>query len=290
MLLEIRISNLALIERAEIQCGPGLNVLTGETGAGKSILIHALGLLVGERATSEQVGPQGASDGVAKARVEGAFDLSRAPRAAAWLSQADFPADENQLVITREITSDGRGRVRINGQMATASALRELGSLLVDLHGQHEHQLLLRADTHLNFLDEFGDAAHHALRDATRQAFGEWRTAQRRLDELTADEQKRAQRLDMLQFQAQEIDAVAPEPDEDTQLTDERARLMNAEKLRAAAALCRDALLGSDEPGASTLLGQALKAAREIEAVDGSVAPWVEELQSAIYEIDDAAA
>lgn len=292
MLLDLRISNLALIERAEIQCGPGLNILTGETGAGKSILIHALGLLVGERATADQVGPrvEGEGSGVARARVEGAFDLSDAPRARAFLQSGEFPLeDDAQLLIAREVSADGRGRVRINGQMATASTLRELGSLLVDLHGQHEHQLLLRAETHLSFLDEFGDRAHAQLRENTREAFAHYQTARRRLNELTANEQQRAQRLDMLGFQAQEIDAAAPEAGEDVLLADERARLMNAEKLRSAAALCRDALLGGDEPGAATLLAQALRSAREIEAVDGSVAPWVAELQSAIHEIDDAA-
>ena len=290
MLLDLRISNLALIERAEIQCGAGLNILTGETGAGKSILIHALGLLVGERATADQVGPRTEGEGVARARVEGAFDLKDAPRARAFLQQGEFPLeDDAQLLIAREVMADGRGRIRINGQMATASTLRELGSLLVDLHGQHEHQLLLKAETHLSFLDEFGDRAHAGLRLNVRQAFVHYQAARRRLNELTANEQQRAQRLDMLGFQAQEIDTAAPEPGEDVILADERARLMNAEKLREAASLCRGALLGGEEPGASTLLAQALRAAREIETVDGSVAPWVAELQSAIHEIDDAA-
>jgi DNA repair protein RecN (Recombination protein N) len=291
MLLELRISNLALIERAEIHCGPGLNVLTGETGAGKSILIHALGLLVGERSTAEQVGKAGEDNGgIRRARIEGSFDLSAAPRALAYLQEHDIPIDEHQLIVTREVSSDGRSRVRINGQLATAATLRELGDTLVDLHGQHEHQLLLRPETHGGFLDAYGDEAHGALRAATRDAWQEWQSAQRRLRDLTANEQQRAQRLDMLRFQADEIDAAAPEAGEDTQLFEERARLLNAEKLRDAAALCRDALLGGEDPGASTLLTQALRAAREIEAVDGSVAEWAQQLQSALYEIEDAAA
>jgi DNA repair protein RecN (Recombination protein N) len=301
MLLELRISNLALIERAEIHCGPGLNVLTGETGAGKSILIHALGLLVGERATAEQVGktvegkagdgkPGEDNSGIRRARIEGSFDLSAAPCALAYLQEHDIPFDDHQLIVTREVSSDGRSRVRINGQLATATTLRELGDTLVDLHGQHEHQLLLRPETHGGFLDASGDEAHGALRAATRNAWQEWQSAQRRLRDLTANEQQRAQRLDMLRFQADEIDAAAPEAGEDTQLVDERARLLNAEKLRDAAALCRDALLGGEEPGASSLLTQALRAAREIEAVDGSVAEWAQQLQSALYEIEDAAA
>ncbi|MBV9470056.1 MAG: AAA family ATPase, partial [Abitibacteriaceae bacterium] len=312
MLIDLRISNLAIIEHSEIQCGPGLNVLTGETGAGKSILINALGLLIGERAASDRVGgsnaaakgdtpngtgANGTSNGntpaakatPARALVEGEFDLTYAPAAEAYLSEQEFTVDDHQLVIAREISADGRNRVRLNGRLATASTLRELGSLLIDIHGQHEHQMLLNADTHLGFLDAFGDTAHTTLRTTTREKYLKWREAQRRLDELSGNEQQRAQRLDMLQFQADEIDAAAPQPDEDTQLVDERLRLMNAEKLRAAASLCRDALLGQDEPGALTLLQQALKAAKEIHAFDGSVAEWAEELQSAIYQIEDAA-
>lgn len=289
MLLELRIQNLALIERAEVQFGPGLNVLTGETGAGKSILIHALGLLIGERATADQVG-KSESGAQQRARVEGAFDLSRAPLAHQFLLDNDFPQDDNELVIAREVSSDGRSRIRINGQLASAGTLRELGGLLVDLHGQHDSQLLLKPETHLVFLDQFGDATHASLRENTRIEYSNWRAAQRRLNELSSNEQNRAQRLDMLSFQAQEIDGIAPQEGEDEELQDERARLMNSEKLRAAASLCRDALSGGDEPGAMTLLTQALKAAREIENIDGSVAEWANELQSAIYELEDAAA
>ncbi len=288
MLLELRIQNLALIERAEVQFGAGLNVLTGETGAGKSVLIHALGLLVGERSTSDQVGKH-EENGVRRARVEGAFDLSHAPHAHQFLRDNDFPAEENELVIAREVSSDGRSRIRINGQLANATTLRDLGNLLVDLHGQHDHQLLLKPETHLTFLDQFGDRAHQALREKVRLEYSKWKLAQKRLQELSSNEQNRAQRLDMLGFQAQEIDGLAPQAGEDEQLQEERSRLMNSEKLREAAARCRDALLGDEEAGATTLLNFALKAAREIENIDSSVSEWTTALQSAIYEIEDAA-
>ena len=284
MLHEIRISNLALIDRADITFGPGLNVLTGETGAGKSVLIHALGLLVGERATSEQVGKA-----EPKARVEGLFDIAQSPRAKAFLDAQEISYEDDQLIVQREVSADGRSRVRCNGQLITAALLRELGANLVDLHGQHEHQLLLRAESHLGFLDEFGDAAHQTLRLATSAAWDHAQLARKQLDELSASEQQRAQRLDMLQFQAQEIDSAKLQPDEDTALTDERARLMNAEKLRDAASLCRDALSGGDDAGAVQLLAGALRAAREIETVDASVGEWTDAIQSALYEIEEAA-
>ncbi len=303
MLVELRISNLALIQEAELQSGPGFNVLTGETGAGKSILISALGLLVGERAAAEQVGQGSApgdsakDGGASRAVVEGAFDLADAPPATAYLREQGFPVEDEQLLIVREISAgDGssRSRVRINGRLATTAALRELGALLVDLHGQHEHQLLLRPDSHLGFLDAYGDAVHQALRGEVAQTFEAWHGTRRRLDELTHSEQQRAQRLDMLQFQADEIDGAAPQPGEDEQLADERIRLMNAEKLRDAAALCRDALSGalggaSDAPGALEMARQALKAARELESYDKSVSAWAGEIESAIYELEDAA-
>jgi DNA repair protein RecN (Recombination protein N) len=283
MLHELRIANLAVIERAEIAFGPGLNVLTGETGAGKSILISALGLLVGERAATEQVAG-------GKAFVEGAFDLSRSEGARAVLEEQGIELEDGStLIVAREISAEGRNRVRLNGRLATAATLREMGQMLVDLHGQHEHQRLLKSESHLEFLDNFGDARHMAFREEVRAAWEEFRAAQKRLDAVTQNEQQRAQRLDMLQFQASEIDALAPEIGEDEKLGDERARLLNAEKLRDAAALCRDALQGDEEIGALNLARQALQAAREIAATDASISHWLEELQSAIYQLEDAA-
>ncbi len=283
MLHELRINNLAVIERAEIAFGPGLNVLTGETGAGKSILISALGLLVGERAATEQVGG-------GKAFVEGSFDLSRSEGARAVLEEQGIELEDGStLIVAREISAEGRNRVRLNGRLATAAVLRDMGQMLVDLHGQHEHQRLLKSESHLEFLDNFGDAKHAALRENVRVAWDAFRAAQKKLDAVTQNEQQRAQRLDMLEFQASEIDALAPKIGEDDKLGDERARLMNAEKLRDAAASCRDALQGDEEPGALTLARQALQAAREIVATDASISHWLEELQSAIYQLEDAA-
>ena len=284
VLLELRISNFALIERAEIAPGAGFNTLTGETGAGKSILIQALGLLLGERAAADQVGVS-----TGKALVEGAFDLAKTPRARAWLEENGFPLDDDALIIAREVESSGRSRVRLNGRLATATALRELGRFLVDLHGQHENQLLLQPDAHLQFLDEFGSPSHGELKGEIAESHKIWRTAARKLAELSRNEQTRVQRLDTLQFQAEEIDKAKLEADEDEALAEERARLMNAEGLRMSAAGCVGGLWGDEEPGALGLARQALKAAREIEATDAGVKEWVEALQSAILDLEDAA-
>lgn len=284
MLHELCIANLAVIEKAEISFGPGLNVLTGETGAGKSILISALGLLVGERAGKT-------SESGRKAFVEGVFDLSKSPGARLFLEESGIELeDESTLIVSREISPEKRNRIRLNGRLVTASTLRELGVMLLDLHGQHDHQLLLKTESHLEFLDQFGPARHAALLQSVREHWKEFRAAKRRLEQLTTNEQQHAQRLDMLQFQAEEIDSIAPEPEEETKLSEERSRLLNAEKLRAATTLCHEALQGGDEgPGALTLLRQALQAAREIEATDPSVSSWAGELEGAVYQLEDAA-
>ncbi len=284
MLLELRISNFALIERAEIAPGAGFNTLTGETGAGKSILIQALGLLLGERAAAEQVGNvQG------KAIVEGAFDLNGTPRARDWLEENGFALDDDALIVAREVEASGRSRVRLNGRLATATGLRELGSFLVDLHGQHENQQLLSPDAHLLFLDQFGDKSHAELKAQVGAAHKRWRGAARAVAELSRNEQARVQRLDTLQDQATEIDKAKLKADEDDAIAEERARLMNAEGLRQNAALCVGSLWGDEELGALGLARQALKAARELEATDGSIAEWVNAMQSAILDLEDTA-
>ncbi len=284
MLQELRICNFALVERAEIVPGEGFNVLTGETGAGKSILIAAFGLLLGNRATGDSVGV-----GSTKALVEGAFDLTDSPRVRRFLEEQDIESEDNSLIITREVEKSGRSKVRLNGRMVTAQTLSQLGELLVDFHGQHANQHLLKPEAHLGFLDAFGDAKHAQSRAKVREAFKAWREVLRRLTEMSQNEQARAQRLDMLGFQAGEIDKAKLQPGEDDGLDEERQKLSHSEKLRSASALCRDLLLGDDEPGALSLGQRALKSAREIVVVDASVQPWLDQLQSALLEIEDAA-
>ncbi len=310
MLLELRIHNFALIEAAQIAPGGGFNVLTGETGAGKSILIQALGLLIGERAASEQVGRGGT-----KAIIEGAFDLADNARARAFLEEnglgndsektsnekssneknssekaAKTDSSDETLIIAREVEGNGRSRVRLNGRLSTAAMLRDLGELLVDFHGQHENQKLLHSEAHLGFLDAFGDKKHGVLRAQTSEKYAAWRQAARSLAELSKNEQERAQRLDMLQFQLTEIENAKLENEEDEALLDERSRLMNAEKLRESAAMCLGMLFGDEEAGlgAISMARQSLKSARAIQNTDESVATWVEQLQSAILELEDA--
>jgi DNA repair protein RecN (Recombination protein N) len=284
MLIDLKISNFALIERAEIGAGTGFNVLTGETGAGKSILIKAMGLLIGERATGDQVGTKSP-----KAVVEAAFDITQTARAKAFLEDKGIETDDDCLIISREVEKNGRSKVRLNGRIANNSTLRELGELLVDFHGQHENQKLLHSEAHLGFLDAFGDKKHAQSREKVRELYKAWREVERKINELSRNEQERAQRLDMLQFQATEIDKAKLESGEDETLAEDRTRLMNAESLRSSADECAAYLYGDEEPGALSLARQALKAAKSLQQTDEKISEWVEQMQSAILELEDAA-
>jgi DNA repair protein RecN (Recombination protein N) len=286
MLLELRVSNLALIDQVELTFQSGLNVLTGETGAGKSILIHAIGLLLGERGAAEEVGL-----GKSAATVEGLFDISGNPLSQDALRELGIPVEDDGMVVLsrREITADGRSRCRINGRVATVTMLRDIGRNLVDLHGQHEHQSLLRVETHLDFLDVFAGDACLNLREQYRAVYHELKDVEERLRALLFDEKQRAQRVDMLQFQMQEIDAAKLEADEDTRLMEERLRLANAEKLREAAQACLSLLSGDEDAGAMDVVGRAVVFLRDMQSAESAATTWTDNLQTALYQLQDVA-
>jgi DNA repair protein RecN (Recombination protein N) len=286
MLLELRVANLALIDQVELTFQPGLNVLTGETGAGKSILIHAIGLLLGERGAAEEVGL-----GKRAATVEGLFDVSGNPLSQDALRALGIPVEEDGMVVLsrREITADGRSRCRINGRVATVTMLRDIGRSLVDLHGQHEHQSLLRVETHLDFLDAFAGDACQNLREQYRKVYHDLKDVEERLRALLFDEKQRAQRVDMLQFQRLEIDAAKLEVGEDTRLTEERSRLANAEKLREAAQACLSLLSGDEGTGAVDAVGRAVVFLRDMQPAESAAAAWKDNLQTALYQLQDVA-
>ncbi len=215
MIRFLHISNLAIVDEIELEFEPGFNVLTGETGAGKSIIVGALGLLVGDRASASLV-----RAGQDKAIVQATVDI---------------PGD-GETVIRREISARGRGRTFVNDTLAAAATLKELGGRLIDLHGQHAHQSLLDAATHAEVVDAYGGALPLAAR--VRDRFNQWRVATRRLTRSQLGEQERAARGELARFQLSEIDRIAPEPDEDERLVSERSRLANAERLQS---LCREA-------------------------------------------------
>lgn len=239
MLTELRIRNFALIDTLSVHLGPGLNVLTGETGAGKSIIVGALSLLLGERASSEVV-----RSGEERASIEGVFEVDGRDDLARLLDERGIDAEDGVLVLKREVAAEGRSRAWVNGSPATASLLGEIGRMLVDLHGQHEHQTLLRREEQRAILDEYagnGDlvarvrAAHAAVADLRRE-----------VADLERRRREALQRADFLRFQADEIEAAALQPGEEDALEDEARRLSHSEELTSLSSQLYDAVAGSD--------------------------------------------
>ena len=259
MLHELRVENLLLIERAELRLGPGLNVLTGETGAGKTMLAHALDLLLGGKARSGIVRP-----GAAEAYVEGIFALDERMRA---LLGERLPEDAEELVLARRVWADGRTRAYLGGRAATVADLREVGGELLAFYGQHEHRRLMLASAQLEVLDGFCGSDQATRRAEAAAAHAEVRACIRRAEELGALDGARERELDLLQFELREIEEIAPSEVEQAELTAARERLRHQEALRGAAAAGAEALAPeSGEGGASALIAGA---ARQLDALDG---------------------
>ena len=264
MLRYLNIRNLAVIESLEVSFQPGLNVITGETGAGKSIVVGAVGLLLGDRASSDIV-----RTGEETAVVQAVFDV-----------------DGTEVIVRREVTSQGRSRSFVDGQLVTAGSLKELGVRLVDLHGQHEHQALLNADVHLDLLDQF--AGLSAERQAVAQAYAEWADLRQALADARGRERDRDARAEFLRFQQGEIDRVGPRTAEDEDLAAERVLLANAEKLRR---LCDEAYarLYDDDASAMSALAAVWKRVSELRELDPRFGPYVESREAVEAQLGDLA-
>ena len=254
MLRLLRIRNLALIRELEIEFGRGLNILTGETGSGKSIVVDALGLVLGARASQELIRADCDS-----AVVEGLFEIGGCRPAAALLTDAGFDAEDGALLVRREIAASGRGRIFVNNNLSTQSFLKSLGEKLADIHGQQDQQGLLDLQTHLRWLDEFG--GNGELCAETRERFRALRETARLLEEIETGEQERLRRIDMLRFQIDEIEKVKPLPGEKENLEKERDVLVNRERIVGLTAEAYALLYESEAPvlGNLTHLGKICK-------------------------------
>jgi DNA repair protein RecN (Recombination protein N) len=278
MLTCLRVRNFAIIDELEVEIGQGLNVVTGETGAGKSIVVDALELVLGGRGRPEVV-----RTGAEQAEVEALFDLDDSVRAR--LTEAGLEVEE-ELVVRRVLGSNGRSRAYVNGRMVTAAQLRDLTQGLADISSQHEHHSLVDARQHLEYLDAFGNLIE--LRARIEGAHDTLRDADQRLLEAKEKANHRSEREDFLRFQISEIDAVSPVLGEDSELKEERARLRHAEKLVRAAGDSEESLYAGDEAISGHLdriIGEVSAAA----AIDASLKPYAEQLERARAEIDDAA-
>lgn len=266
MLTSLQIENIAVIEKAEISFNKGLNVLTGETGAGKSIIIDSINAVLGERTTRELV-----RAGASSAKVSALFfDLSQA--AGLVLESLGLePEEDGSLLIQRSISADGRSVCRINGKTATVSMLRQLGGELINIHGQHDSQSLLSPDRHIGFIDAL--AQDGKLLEEYHSLFASYVKVRRALNELQMDEDEKLRKTDLLRFQIDELEAANLQIGERESLTQERTRCLNAEKILQSLRRAYDAVNGTEESlGASQLLTDAAaslqEAARYYDAVD----------------------
>lgn len=287
MLLEVSIRDIALIDRVNASFEPGLNVLTGETGAGKSIVVGALDFVLGGRADRDRV-----AFGAERGRVEAIFDVTNLPRVREAMEAMGLEAEGGLLPISRELTAAGRSVSRAAGEIVSASQLRSLTSLLVDLHGQHGHQSLLGEDNHLRFLDAMGKASHRALLEETREAFRRFREAAHALSSAREDARERARREDMLRFQLEELDGANLVEDEEIELERLRDLHRNAERIRAAleAAYALAAFREDEAPSALDALRAAADSLRGVRALDARYEAVEGSLLEASYRLEEVCA
>lgn len=260
MLTHIAIRDFAIIDALELNLTTGMSVLTGETGAGKSILVDALGLVLGDRADAEVI-----RHGAERAEITAEFDVQALSDTNAWLQHNDLIAD-GECILRRVIGRDGRSRGLINGRSVPLQMLRELGEQLVDIHGQHEHQSLLRPAAQLALLDAFGK--HAALVDEVARLYAAWKAVNERLAALRVAAHDRDQRLELLRHQVSELDALALQPDELRSLDEEHRRLANSSKLMEGAQTALDGLYENEESSAYRSLHQALNTLTPLGELD----------------------
>ncbi len=291
MLLELHVRNFALIDKLDLHFGAGLNILSGETGAGKSIIIDALGLTLGERAGGDLV-----RTGTDRATVEAVFDLSRAPaEVRARLAETGLePGEEDGdlLLISREIgaKSGSKSQCRVNGRLLPVSSLRELAQGLVDVHGQHEHQSLLAWERHIDLLDAWCGKETLALRAQVAEQVSLLNSLKREREQLRTDARERARTLDLFLFQRDEIAEASLKPGEEDELAQEGARLANAEKLADAATDAYARLAGGERGlGAADALNAALAQIEHALSMDSALEPVAASLREAASYAEDAA-
>ena len=279
MLHELRVENLLLMERAELRMAPGLNVVTGETGAGKTLLAHALDLLLGGKARHGIV-----REGAAEAYVEGVFSMPAAlePELAERL-----PEGTEEIVLARRVWPDGRTRAYVCGRSATLADLRELGGRLLAFYGQHEHRKLMLGAAQLDILDTHCGPAQLALRAQTAEAYEAARRIEERVRELRGVAGARDRELDLVVFELEEIEAVAPSEEEEQELMLERERLRHLETLRQAAAAGAEAIAPEAGTGVAELVAGAAQQLEHAADVDPALAPLAERMQALRFEAED---
>jgi DNA repair protein RecN (Recombination protein N) len=281
MLRLLNIVNFAVIDRLQVEFKQGLNVLSGETGSGKSILLDALGLLLGDRSSVDLI-----RTGENRAFVEGIFDIEGNTPLEELLTEAGVDVSEGEALIRRELVVNGRGRIFINNQVANVGLLKSIQPHLVDIHGQGEQQSLLSPEAHLNLFDAFAGASKNRARAS--QAYDNLQRLARQLEQIRQSESERLQTLDMINFQISELEQARLTPNEDVELEAERNLLVNAERL---ADLSGDAYrrIYDDENSILSSLAAAQKRINDLAAVDNRFAPYIDQLSTVKHVLNDVA-
>ncbi len=281
MLVELAVENYAVIEKARVRFHPGLNLLTGETGSGKSIVVDALGLLLGGRASPEMV-----RTGAARARVSGIFEVAESPALAQLLEDAGIEMEDRELLVEREIQAGGKSRAFVGNHPATASLLKDLAVHLADIHGQHDQQQLFSAAVQCDMLDAFAGAG--ALASQVSEAFQAWKRAAAELEDLDRSSQEKLRLADLWAFQRKEIEAVAPQPGEDAELENERRVLRNVVRLQELAGGAYAALY-EDPESASAQVATIIKRLEELGRIDESAQEMLAQIQPASIALAETA-
>jgi len=287
LLVELSIRNLAIIDAVSIGFAPGFNVLTGETGAGKSIVVDAVNLALGERADRDMI-----QAGADKAHVEALFDVTGHVAVLKALEELGLEAEDGFLPLAREISVAGRTLCRVGGSVVPLATLRQVAEALLDMHGQHEHQSLLDVRRHLAYLDAYGDANHAALVAGVREAFSSWREAAKELSKLRERMQERDARLDLLRYQISELDGARLRAGEEEELERQRVFFRNAEKITEGVERAFEAIYEGEGEQTSALesLRAGADALAPLSKLDASYQQLYERLEELYYQLEDASA
>lgn len=280
MLLSLHIQNIALMEEMQVEFHAGLHVLTGETGAGKSIIIDSISLLLGGRAQKELI-----RTGCQKARVEGVFSLSDCPGAHAFLQEQELE-ESDELVLAREITSAGRSTCRVNGTLLNLSTYQKLTGQLMDIHGQHEHQYLMDEKRHLSFLDAYGGEENARLLCDVQAKFAVWQDCRKAYEQFKKQSTEADERMELLRIRQKELKKAHLTPGEEEELTRERDRFRHAEKISDGLETAFSLVYDGSSPAADNLR-RAAAALTPIESLDESFAALLERLNNLYYEAED---
>lgn len=279
MLLQLSVRDFAIAEQIDLQFEPGMTVISGETGAGKSILLDALGLALGDRATSDSV-----RHGADKADICAVFDISKIPEAQAWLQEYDLLQDQ-ECILRRVISVDGKSRGYINGHPSPLQMLREIGEMLMDIHSQHEHQSLLKKETHRKLVDHFGDNLEQL--ETVRQLFQRWQDKRKRLEQLSSQSEEMQAKVQLLTYQAQELEQLGLKEGEIEELEQEQERLSQAEGIltscHVAVQTCKE-----DEDSCTSRLHYAIHQLEPIRHTHGAIENALKLLQEAEIQIEEA--